>query len=477
MKDSTMSLELLLAHADDGQPVLPAGLPMEALHLPSKPEPLDLPERLWDASGDHDRLPRQRWGLVVPQGPQGQQLLARVRRLREHREAQQGGRPAQVYYVPPSMDGVSAANWKRTVFRDESVSELERPRYLLLLGDLDQVSLELQQELGTDAFVGRLTFPTDEGYDSYIDKVLRWEATAVRTHRPRVLFYTAQDGSRATLRGREMLIEPGVSDCRSRMTDEGRPLVEVHDIIGDAGDPLGELLACAAEPGPAVLFSLSHGAGAPHGGWPSFAQQRALQGALVLPGGQLLTAADVASRPFLPGGVWFCFACFSAGTPAPSSYTPWLRDLASTDSEAARVLAGTLPRQGDRPFIAALPQTVLANPEGPLAVMGHVDLAWSSGFNDHGRGMPSRFLGVVQALLESRRAGAAIHTLLRFFGEANSALAVLYLREALEREARKPCSVAPQDKAVLWVRRQDLASYVLLGDPAARLALRADEAR
>ncbi|WP_164019858.1 hypothetical protein [Pyxidicoccus trucidator] len=472
-----MALELLLAHADDGQPVIPEGLPMEALHFPSKPEPLDLPERLWDTSGDHDRLSRQRWGLVVPQGPRGQQLLARVCRLREHREAQQGGRPAQIYCVPPGMDGVSAANWKRTVFRDEAVSEAERPRYLLLLGDLDEVSLELQQELGTDAFVGRLTFPTDEGYDAYVDKVLRWEATEARAHRPRVIFYTALDGSDATRWGREMLIEPGVSDCRSRTTDEGRPLVEVHDIIGKAGDPSGELLARAAEPGPSVLFSLSHGAGTPRKGWPSLAQQRERQGALVLPGGQLLTAADLASRPFLPGGVWFCLACFSAGTPAPSSYTPWLRDLASTDPEAARVLAGALPKQGDRPFIAALPQTVLANPEGPLAVMGHVDLAWTSGFDDHGRGMPSRFLGVVQALLDSRRVGAAIHTLLRFFGEANSTLAVLYLREALEREAGKPCSVAPQDKAELWLRRQDLAGYVLLGDPAARLALRTEEAR
>ncbi len=450
---------------------------MEALHLPPKPEPLDLPERLWDASGDHDRLSRQRWGLVVPQGPRGQQLLARVRRLREHREAQQGGRPAQVYCVPPGMDGVSAANWKRTVFRDEAVSEPERPRYLLLLGDLDEVSLELQQELGTDAFVGRLTFPTDEGYDAYVDKVLRWEAMEVRAHRPRVIFYTAQDGSCATRRGREMLIEPGISDCRSRTTDASQPLVEVHDIIGEAGDPLGELLARAAEPGPTVLFSLSHGVGAPHGGWSSFPRQRELQGALVLPGGQFLTAADLASRPFLPGGVWFCLACFSAGTPAPSSYTPWLRELASTHAEAARILAGTLPRPGDRPFIAALPQSVLANPQGPLAVMGHADLAWSSGFNDHGRGMPSRFLGVVQALLESRRAGAAIHTLLRFFGEANNALTMLYLREALEREAGKSCSVSPQDKAELWVRRQDLAGYMLLGDPAARLALRAEEAR
>ncbi|MFP2905476.1 hypothetical protein ACLESD_10530 [Pyxidicoccus sp. 3LFB2] len=472
-----MSLELLLAHADDGQPVLPTGLPMEALHLPSKPAPLDLPERLWDVSGDHDQLSRQRWGIVVPQGPQGQLLLARVRRLREHREAQQGGRPAKVYCVPPGMDALSAANWKRTVFRDEAVSEPDRPRYLLLLGDLDQVSLELQQELGTDAFVGRLTFPTDDGYDAYIDKVLRWEASEVRAHRPRVLFYTARDDSSATRRGREMLIEPGVSDCRSRTTDEGQQLVEVHDIIGEAGDPSGELLTRAAEPGPAVLFSLSHGAGAPRGGWSSFAQQRERQGALVLPGGQFLTAADLASRPFLPGGVWFCLACFSAGTPAPSSYTPWLRDLASTAPEAARVLAGTLPRKGDRPFIAALPQSVLANPEGPLAVMGHADLAWTSGFNDHGRGMPSRFLGVVQALLESRRVGAAIHTLLRFFGEANSTLAVLYLREALEREAGKPRSVATQDKAELWLRRQDLAGYVLLGDPAARLALRAEEAR
>jgi hypothetical protein len=34
-----------------------------------------------------------------------------------------------------------------------------------------------------------------------------------------------------------------------------------------------------------------------------------------------------------------------------------------------------LPGERTRPFIAALPKAVLANPEGPLAVMGHEDLA------------------------------------------------------------------------------------------------------
>ncbi|HYH98599.1 hypothetical protein [Hyalangium sp.] len=466
-----MALELLLAHADGCRPVLQRGLAEGTLRSAPRPEPLEPPEILWDASGDPHLLPRQRWGLIAPQGPEGDRLLALVELLKRRREEEQGA-PARVYRVPRGLDGPAAARWKKRVFRSKDVPDSERPRYLLLLGDLDQVPLELQQVLSSDAFVGRLAFPTAEGYEAYVTKVLRWEDTPSREPRARLLFFSSRDGTSATELGHRGLIQPSLAACRERQQVGGFPKAELTELAGEGSTPAAQLLAQAAEPRPSVLFSLSHGLGPPREGWDSPARQRELQGALVLPGGQSLTGAELASRPFLPGGIWFCFACYSAGTPAQSTYAHWLSQLPpGVDLDATRVLASVLRREVERPFIAALPQAVLANPEGPLAVMGHVDLAWAWSYLDQGRDTSSHFFGLLHALAEGRRAGVALSTLLRFLIETSIELTTLYDQEAKALRAGSPSPVDPVARAYLWMLRQDLAGYILLGDPAVRLPL------
>lgn len=477
-----MALELLLARADDGQPVLRQGLAVEALSGGASSESGAMPEWLWDASGDPNLLPRQRWGLVVPEGEVGKRLLALVEPLRQLRQRQQGGKPVPVYTVPPELDGLRAARWKEMVFRKAEVSEADRPRYLLLLGDLDQVSLELQQVLSSDAFVGRLAFSTvkgeihDAGYEAYVTKVLEWEGARGREARARMLFYTSRDKTPPTELGRRGLIEPSVRYCRERHRMGGLPVTEIVDLMGEGEAAAEQLLARAVEPGPSVLLSMSHGLGAPQGGWASEADKRERQGALVLPQERFLTAAELASRPFLPGGIWFYFACFGAGTPARSSYEHWLRQLPRTDPSAAALLDSALPQKGTRPFIAALPQAVLANPEGPLGVMGHVDLAWSYSFSDHGRDTSSRFHGVLEALAEGRRAGVALGALMRFVNETSFSLTTLYNQEQLARQGAQVAPIDPVSRLYQWILRQDLAGYILLGDPAVRLPLTGPEA-
>ena len=75
-----MNLGLLLAHADDGEPVLREGLPAGAL-LGGRQDTGEVPdsERLWEHGGEPDDLLAQRWGLVAPEGPEGDRLLALVR--------------------------------------------------------------------------------------------------------------------------------------------------------------------------------------------------------------------------------------------------------------------------------------------------------------------------------------------------------------------------------------------------------------
>jgi hypothetical protein len=473
--------ELLLARADDHRPVLDTGLPLASTftRLPAPP-PLDASTHLWDSSGDPQSLPAQRWGVVAPRGPEGDRLLALIQPLLEARQEGQKA-PVRVYRLPPGMDGAEALSWKRRELHDEARPEQEWPRYLLLLGDLDQLSLELQQALSGDGFVGRLAFRNEEHYAAYVDKVLRWERSP-STEKPRSLFFTAHDNTSATRSGYRQLVVPCLEACRSRQRQGDFPAGDILEVGEPTSWSVTQLLEQAAVSRPSVLLSVSHGLGAPSTWWRSADAQRALQGAMDLGQGMILRAEDVASRPFLPGGIWFYLACFGAGTPATSAYLPWLRRLQENrlfPGSAEAVLAA-LPREGDRPFIAALPQAALANPQGPLAVVGHVDLAWSISYQDvekRDAHRSSRFLGMLNALVRGRRAGTGLGSLLRVASEVNAELTTLEDRDEARRETGRALPDVRALRGFLWMLRQDVSAYVLLGDPAVRLPVAAAEAR
>ena len=255
-----------------------------------------------------------------------------------------------------------------------------------------------------------------------------------------------------------------------------RPATSADDLLDQAHDLLSQ--AAASEGG--VLFSMSHGLGVPaSGSWSSPDEQRRMQGAMrISRQGDRLGAADVRGRRFLPGGLWIFFACFGAGTPSRSAYLPWIDRLSARgvfDGAPERVIRA-LPKAGDPPFVAALPQAALADPDGPLGVIGHVDLAWTWSFlNDVAAGAQGtrarseRFEGVVGSAVRGHRLGVAHAELAHFFGEVNRALATLYDDSAAPHDAGADARL--DRRADLWMQRQDLAAHVLLGDPAARLPI------
>ncbi|WP_437941638.1 hypothetical protein [Sorangium sp. So ce341] len=340
--------------------------------------------------------------------------------------------------------------------------------------------------LGGEAFVGRLAFADDQGYEAYVEKALRCAAEPPADG-ARSLFYTVRDGTPATAQGYRHLVAPSVACAREGLRRGWFPAAQIHEIGGGDGMVTAEELAAMAHEmlreaersRAGLLFSLGHGAGAPRRGWRSPEEQRAEQGALVL-GRERLTARDLAARPFLPGGLWFLFACFGAGTPARSAYYHWLARLheMGMTGPAARVL-DALPR-GAPPFVASLPQAALANPAGPLGVLGHVDLAWTWSFLDHGspeagagpRRRAERFQGLLRALVQGHRFGPAHHEITRFFCSLSTELSTMYDEDAApggpQAGGDGPREAA---RAGLWMQRQDLGAYVLLGDPAARLPI------
>lgn len=152
-------------------------------------------------------------------------------------------------------------------------------------------------------------------------------------------------------------------------------------------------------------------------------------------------------------------ACYGAGTPDTSAYRHWLRVLSQInefEGPATAVLKG-LPKAGERPFIAAIPQAVLQNPEGPLAFLGHIDLAWTYSFTelDSGSAMdrPGKFIQIVADLLKGNRVGIALRSLMLALGSANTELTTLYDRQASGGNA--PLSPAGEARrGHLWMLRQ-----------------------
>src|SRR5215470_8564713 len=433
MHDARPRIDLLLARADDCTPMLP-GVDRAAAGAAPAPEPRPKPDTLWADEAAPDDLVRQRWVVIAPAGGDGDRLLDAIASLVEQRRRQQG--PVRVYRVPARMTLGEAARWKKRVFRTGADLDCDLPRYQLIVGDLDQVPLAVQQVQASDGFVGRIAFDDLDGYRAYAAKVVRWEDRPAPVTEAHAILHAVRDGTSATRLGVQALIAPGEDLLRRRRVAGDVRYGELR-VTGSERPAPDELWAAAAIDRPGVLLSLGHGVGVPRSGGAS--RQRREQGALSFGRSGLLTGADLVGRGFLPGGVWLAVACFAAGTPETSDYRHWLdtlRRAGHVGSEIEHVL-DTLAHE--RPFVAAVPKAALADPGGPLAFVGHVDLAWTYSFfdlDDRPRRRPGRIVGVIQALLNRHRAGVAMRKLLRFFAEVNTELTAL--QDARARAGRRP---------------------------------------
>ena len=467
------SLGLLLVR-DDKRPAL-EGVQSRSAAQGEEVKGID-PKNYLDPAGDLDSLEAQRWGVIAPEGKRGDELLARVRALIEKRAEDQGAEVA-VMRVPNDArckTVAGAAEWSKEFYDDQSGSQADVPLYQLILGDLDEVPLAIQQfQSARHGRVGRLHFDDASGYDAYVEKLLRWERAEARKQPARLVVHTAHDNSGALRTGHTGLIEPLIELLETEQ-DKGR--LRVSDVVVGGGDPLmpdpDGFLNDTESSEPGVLFSLSHGLGGPADGWNKEEDRRARQGAMHFGSRDPITGSDLATRAFMPGGVWFMFACYGAGTPDVSAYKHWLERLTKLGKikSAGDVLSGL---KGPKPFIAALPQKVLANPKGPLAFYGHVDLAWTYSFQDGAkpsRKRPGQFFNVLEPMLRNpARVGVVPAVFGRTLGGTESELAGLYDED--EREGKAVESAESVRRAQLWMERQDLAGYILLGDPAARLPI------
>lgn len=439
-------------------PVEPAELGRRLLglapdwRLPPKPDErgTEDPTRRPRYGVREDVLEEAGWAVVHPAG-RDLRVVRALDPLCDLRQRQAGDRYKEALYVP----GEDLDAFLGRLGAPLGLADPDRlPYYVLLVGGPEEIPWELQHGLDQTYAVGRISFDTPAEYAAYARTVVDAEEGRLRRPRQAVFFAPEHDGDRATRRTRRDLVEPLAEHVEGTA---GRWQVRTAAGADAHKAELGRLFAGDATP--ALLFAGGHGLrlGPGHG------EQAARQGALVTAdwtgAGQGVTfgpehcfaAADLGADAVPAGLVAFLFACYGAGTPERDSF--WQQ------ATAAERIAG-------RPFVAALAQRLLGRTGGALAVLGHVDRAWTTSFDFFGdRRQRLTFESVLDCLLDGKPVGAAMEYLSQFTADMATELATQWGRrhrgERLDEE----------HFARLWLAHADARSFVVFGDPAVRLAV------
>jgi hypothetical protein len=357
------------------------------------------------------------------------------------------------------------------------VSPAKVPYYVLLVGGPDVIPFEFQYLLDVEYAVGRLAFDQPEDYRQYGESVAAYEAAAAPPNTREIVYWgTCHLGDFPTQLSANSLVGP-LAEGVPGDPDEGEPIAKVcgfrSRLFKEEDARKANLAEVLHGPGqasrPAMLFTASHGLAWRCGD----SRQAARQGALLCqhwPGfgamspDYYLSVDDIGDDARVHGLIAFLFACFGAGTPRQNDFL-FGPNQPPADS-AKRLLA-------DRPFVAALPQRLLAHPQGgALAVIGHVERAWAHSIQPlDDRLMPlpgvgpqlTMYRNCVGRILSGNPVGHATKDISEKYASLSA--------ELLSLIGPGAGSTASDDEKLVntWTERNDVQNYILLGDPAVRL--------
>ncbi len=351
------------------------------------------------------------------------------------------------------------------------------PYYLVLAGrpgapdNPDAViPLTFQYELDVFWAVGRLCFTDRHGqhrfddYATYAERVVEFEQradAATRLRKQITFFGTSHAGDISTTRSADELVAPLVEWAKtSNLTRKRQVVPEVY--LAEAATRVNLEQVLRADQPPAIFFAAVHGVGLPVSDPRLVLQQGALLtadcGDYYSTGGfrhitrdHWLAAEDIDAQMHVAGMIALFFACYGAGCP---QYDDFVFD----ENQQRRPIAPFT-------FIAQLPQRLLTN--GTLAVLGHVDRAWTYSFSGvaGAKAQVQPFQDILGRLVAGERIGHALDPFNAIQGARS-----LTLTEELEN-IRFGKNVLPTELAQLWTVRNDARNYMLLGDPAVKSAV------
>jgi len=336
------------------------------------------------------------------------------------------------------------------------------PYYILLVGGAERISFDFQHQLDIQYAVGRVAFDTPEEYYRYATSVVEAESGRWGRERRLCLFGAHNPDDVAMQLSAELLVTPLAQSLAkpSKLTAD-RPW-EVERVLGEEAKKQRLAETLAGPDGPAIVFTATHGMGFPCGDplqrahqgallcqdWPGPVQWRqSISPDLYFSGDDVPPAADVG------GKLIFHFACHGVGTPEKADFR-----------EKGKRRRKLTPE----PFVARLPQRLLAHPGGgALAVIGHVERAWPYSFLDkRDRTQIVAFESALRLLMAGYPVGAAMESFNQRYAEISAELTRLLQRKAFHE------SYSESQIAELWIANNDSRNYAVIGDPAVRVAVK-----
>ncbi len=448
-------------------------------HVSTRPH-LGLPAGL-----DSRDVAQAGWAVVF-HSAESRSVKDALQPLIEHRQAQIGAAKTRILEYRPGEQ------WRRWLSRHGvaagRVQPAKVPYYLLLIGPPASIPYDFQLLLGVEYAVGRLSLETADEVRRYARSVVDHEMSRHAVQDKTAVFFAPRyDFEPASQWSADLLVKPLIDSLpavatRPVATEPPRPGMTagagftIRGLWGEAatranlkqvfhppsgrdlvGPPPGERLV-GPPPGerpPALVFGAAHGLG-----WPrDHPRQQALQGALLCqdwpalgridPEKHCFSASDLAGDARVHGTILFFHASFSAGTPERHGIPP-------EPTEAARRIAR-------EPFMASLPQRLLAHPRGgAAAVIGLVGRAWA--FPTAPAAAPYQpFRAALEGMLAGWPVGHAVRELKKRYAALATEL------DTLRRKMAMGARLDEGEVAALWSERNATRCIVVLGDPATRL--------
>jgi len=405
------------------------------------------------------------WGVIFAASDETKTPAVReaLRPLLDHRRAQAAKQKTHYYKEYSGKEAYRPNETKNDFLTRHGTgpgpADPEKvPYYLLIVGDPEAIPYRFQFQLDVQYAVGRIYFDTLEEYAAYAQRVVQAETQPPFLARRATFFNVSNPNDRATQLSATKLIAPLSASMAADQPDWDISVLTPAD---STKARLGSILSGGAET-PSVLFTASHGMGfpngdprqLPHGGallcqdWPGPGAHKGK-----IPTDFYFAADDVSSNANLLGMMAFFFACYGAGTP-------------KLDEFAHKM--GQRPQIAPHSFLARLPRRLLT--QGALAAVGHVERAWGTSFIWGNKEQIAVFESSFKRLMEGAPIGNAFEYFNERYAELSSDLSSELEEINFGGEPNK------EKLAGMWTANNDARSYVIIGDPATRLPVKASGA-